>query len=122
MKPKEVIARIPKSKFVENYITLWNGGLKLTDKEQEVLVVVIDTYNEILLATKEPFASELLFSTKSRKVMMEKLGLNPQGFNNYFKGLKDKGVIFEKDDYYQLNPIIIPQTEILFKFILDEGV
>jgi hypothetical protein len=116
---KTVKAKIPKSDFIKSYITLWNGGLKLTENEQKLLVAIIELYQEIEVSgTKGQYINELLFSTRKRKELMSKLNLNPQAFNNYFKGLKDKKVILESNDGYQLNPMMIPENKITFEFEL----
>jgi hypothetical protein len=118
---KITVAKVKKSEFNKTFITLWNGGLKLTEKEQDVLLALIESYQRFEAdGLREPYISKMLFATDNRKKLLKVLGLTPQAFNNYFKGLKDKRAIFEEDDSYVLNPLLVPTVEIGFKFELYE--
>lgn len=118
----KLTTKVDKKSHIENWIKLWNGGFQLTNKEQEflyeVLYIALDlTSNGI----KEPFMSQLLFSTETMKDISKKLDITAKSLQNYKYQLVEKKVLSKKEDRYYLNPIMIPVKEVTFKFRYDEG-
>lgn len=107
---------------VLNWIKLWNGGFNLTEKEQSFFGAILEKYLELMEdGVKEPYIGELVFSTKTMAEIKEKLNLTKQGLTNYKVALKDKGVIRKNDTgVWTVIPMLIPQTEVIFKFVYDE--
>lgn len=47
--------------------------------------------------------------------------MSPQSFNNFLKALRDKGAIrASKDAEYDLDPRLIPEQTVVFKYEVDE--
>lgn len=114
----ELVARVDKDGHIRNWIRIWNGGLQLTEKEQvffgELLSLVMTMQED---GIKEPYLSQLVFSTKEMEKIKTKLGLSKQGLSNYKISLRDKGVIAQDDNGdYRILPQLIPEESITFKF------
>lgn len=94
-----VTLRIDPRGYIEDYLILLNGLLKLTSTEIKVLAAFLE-YDHRVCATQ-----------KARKVVAESLKMkNVAVLNNYVKALKDKGCIY-KDSMgeYEYNPIVNPK-------------
>ena len=116
-KPKVIKASLSFNQWVKQYVLLWNGFVQLTDAEIDLLIEFITKYFELKKnITADTDLYELLFSTKKRKEIKDKLGISEQVFNNRFTALKKKGVILEIENTYKLSNKIIPLQEITFKF------
>jgi hypothetical protein len=86
------------------YLQVWNGIFNLTNKELEVLSVLIDIQD----ISKEDNIS----SMSNKKEVAEKLLIkDPNTLNNYIKKFKDKGVLKVKDNNYTLNNLLDPNTD-----------
>ena len=118
----ELIARVNKEGHIRNWIRIWNGGLQLTDKEQ-------DFFSELLSVTmtlkeagiKEPYLGQLVFGTKELDKIKDKLNLSKQGLSNYKMSLRDKNIIVKDDEGdYHIPAQLIPEESITFKFVYDE--
>lgn len=118
LKPKVVKAKLDHTSWIRYYIYLWNGSIKLTEAEIDLLALIIDKYFELRSTISlESELYEVLFSTKKRREIKEKLNISEQVFNNRFTALKKKGIITNLiKDEYQLNPMMIPLKEVTFKF------
>lgn len=88
--------------YLEDYLLLLNGLLKLTGTEIKVLAAFLD-YDDSICATKQ-----------GRKVVAEQLKMkNVAVLNNYVKSLKDKGCIYkDRTGLYRYNPIVSPREDI----------
>jgi hypothetical protein len=115
---KTITASIPKAQLVNVYLSLWNGILKLTDKELLIVEALVSKYLELQLVIKDTkYLYEVLFSTQSLKDIRIKLGLKEQTLNNYKGSLKGKGILLiDNDGNYSLDERVIPVTQITFKF------
>ena len=104
--------------FSKAYVTLFNGTLKLTARELDLLSSILDKYLEFREeGLKEPFLSKFVFSAETKKEVQETLGLQTQHFQNILSGLVKKGVLLsEGSGRYTILPHIIPKKEIGFKF------
>ena len=86
------------------YLQVWNGIFNLTNKELEVLSVLIDIQD----ISKEDNISSMY----NKKEVAEKLLIkDPNTLNNYIKKFKDKGVLSVKDNNYTLNNLLDPNTD-----------
>lgn len=88
--------------YVEDYLLLLNGLLKLTGTEIKVLAAFID-YDDSVCASKQ-----------ARKVVAERLKMkNVAVLNNYVKALKDKGCIYkDRTGMYRYNEIVCPREDV----------
>lgn len=108
--------------FILAYLNLWNGDLRLTRSETKVVAVFVKRYLKLRKdKLPEPYLSEVLFSDSITKELREGLDMNRGNFSNYKKQIKAKGVIIERESKLSLNPIIIPEEEVLFKFKIEEN-
>lgn len=101
------------------YLTLFNGSLKLTDRELTLLSLLLDKYMEFSEdGLKEPFLSKFVFSTETKKVVQKSMDINSQYFQNIISNLVKKGVLKKTNEQglYLFNPGIIPRKEIGFSF------
>jgi DNA-directed RNA polymerase len=114
-------AKVTNAQFIDAYLRIWNGGLKLTEVELKVVKVIIQAYMKHHgNGLNEPYLTDIVFSIKSVNAMRKELKFSTQNWGNYQKKLKEKSVLLEKDDVVFLNPAFIPKKEITFKFeIID---
>lgn len=109
---------VSKAEFCKTYLSLWNGILKLTDKELEITAKLLEKQLEISTKVTDPkLVNKLLFDSSNLKEIRESLGMKENLFNNYKASLKAKNVIRQKDNNYSLDPRLIPVESITFKFI-----
>src|SRR5690554_5048473 len=116
---KPLIAKVTKAQFIDAYLRLWNGGFKMTEKEIEIVKYILQFYEKVSNGgVREPYLSEIVFSSKHVSILKKECNLTKQGWNNYKKTLVLKKVLIEHDDVIFINPMLIPRTEITFKFII----
>ena len=109
--------RADRDGIIDTYLKLFNGGLKLTDKEFAILKEFVKLHVSYMEeGVKEPFLSELVFSAKNIKQVKLDLEITKQNWNNYKQKLQDKKVILNIDGIYRVNPMLIPRQEITFRF------
>jgi hypothetical protein len=100
------------------YLTLFNGSLKLTEKELGLLSLLLDKYVEFKEeGLKEPFLSKFVFSTETKKEVQKISKTEPQYFQNILASLVKKGPLISKGfGQYTFDSMVIPRREIAFKF------
>lgn len=110
--------QVSNDNFYYMYLLAWNGFLKLSNKEIEIL-------NELLIENERlvPENKNLLFDTTIRKRIQKKLNISVYNLNNYISNLKKKSIIKEREDGLYLNPKIIPkkkdEVSLTFSFIFN---
>lgn len=113
---KPIILTVSKEDYVKKYVQVITHGL-ITDSELLVIDQFISKYLDLKQdQLPDKYLNKLLFDSETRKVMYNTLGYSYHNFNNYFKALKDKGLIIQAGDEYKINPFILPQESITFKF------
>ena len=86
------------------YLQVWNGIFNLTNKELEILSILIDV--------QEVSKDKNIGSINNKRAVALQLEItDPNTLNNYIKKFKDKGVLKLKDSKYSLNPFLDPKTE-----------
>ena len=76
-KPKVVKATLDHSSWIRYYIYLWNGSVKLTEAEIDLLELFIHKYFELKSTiSSDSELYEVLFSTKKRREIKEKLNIS----------------------------------------------
>ena len=100
------------------YLTLFNGSLKLTDRELDLLSLLSDKYIEFREeGLNEPFLSKFVFSLETKRDVQKSMDINPQYFQNIISNLVKKGCLGALGHgLYQFNPSLIPRKEIGFSF------
>jgi hypothetical protein len=111
-------ARVTKEQHVNAYLQLWNGGLKLTDRELKVVKEIVKSYMEFEQGgVKEPYLSQMVLSTENANRIKKELKLSKQNFSNIKTKLKDKKVLLtDQEDRTYVNPTFIPKKSITFNF------
>jgi len=112
------IVNVKTDHLSHSYLTLFNGKLKLTEKELDLLSLLLDNYLEFReQGLQEPFLSKFVFSTEIKKKVQKKLGINSQYFQNIISGLTKKGAVIKQGaGLYTFPPQVIPRKEIGFRF------
>ena len=105
-------------KLPQIWLQLLNGKLKLTEKELEFVAHIMSLYIQYnRQGLIEPFLSKIVFGAESRKDICDAVGgLSAQNFNNRLKQLIDKRIVIFKEGNYFLEPTLMPQSEITFRF------
>lgn len=110
--------KLKKEEFYKKHLLIINHILpiQMTNKEAEVLAAFISLEGDI---AKDPF------STSGRKIVRERLNIQPGGLGNYLDQLKTKGFIVEDKQSKELKiiPILIPnkiEQTYQFKLEVDE--
>jgi len=100
------------------YLTLFNGSLKLTERELDLLSLLLDKYLEFRgQGLKEPFLSKFVFSTETKKEVQKSMDINAQYFQNIVSAVVKKGCLSALGHgLYVFNPNLIPRKEIGFSF------
>ena len=84
---------VTKQNFYKTYYKAINGILELTNKQMEVLAefsYIRDSLPDTFTDTQK---DEYTFSTSTRNIICEKLGITIFNLNNLIKELKEKGYI-----------------------------
>ena len=104
--------------FSKAYLTLFNGSLKLTDRELDLLSLLLDKYMDFKEeGLKEPFLSKFVFSTETKREIQAESEINSAYFQNIIANLVKKGVLVAQGGgQYLFVPNIIPRKEISFRF------
>lgn len=94
----------PKSTL--QYLEIFNGMLKLTNKELEVLAAFLDKKYELKDLKVDPFSTDI------KKQIAEDFGMdNTNSINTYIKALKDKQAIRSINGKYVFNPLVVKQED-----------
>jgi hypothetical protein len=114
-------AKLPtQRRFVQNYVTLLSGLLRLTDTE---LLILIQIVWELYIGKNK----EEVFSPEGRAEIRKGLenqgkSMSVQNFNNYLMALKKKQAIVFENEQYDINPWLYPREEITFKYEVYEKI
>lgn len=114
--------KVNKVNWIKAYLSLWSTSLDLTGAEFNFIEELLTEYFSIKETVQtDAQAFELLFSTKTRSKIRNKLDISVSLFNNRISNLKSKGVILQVENSLILNKKIVPTTELSFKFIVENG-
>lgn len=107
---KTQVLKIPADTTAKK-LQVFNGILELTDKEMEVLSLLIDKGETVDLC-----------SPTNKRIVAEELNISDHNtLNNYVKRLKDKKVILKTKDGYKINAllqqVINPKVQTVIKLI-----
>lgn len=94
--------------LIEKWVALTQPLHHLTEAESAILLEFLKKRHLFYSNVKdEHVADMLLFSTETRREIMDKLGYKMGTFQNYLSSMRSKGVIFEN----KINPKLIPNVE-----------
>lgn len=93
---------ISKNNLFREYVKILNGLLQLSDKECEVLAILLQiNHNRDKL--------DNILDTNIRKFIMGELNIKKSNLSKYISSLKDRGVIMKDDNGYYINSMFIPE-------------
>lgn len=108
--------------FYKTYYSALNGILNLTNKQIDVLAELSNIKNELSDTFTEEQKDQYTFSSSSRSIVCDKLGITIFNLNNIIKDLKKKGFIIIKENKdLSINPFLYKRKEdceIIFRFNL----
>ena len=110
---------VDKAGHIERWIQIFNGGLKLTDKEREFLGHLLDRALTLMAdGVKEPYLGEILFNQTNTAEIKELMGnISKQALNNYKISLVKKGVVYKDESgMYHIKDVMIPKESVTFNF------
>lgn len=107
---------------VSSFLRVFLANQRLTEKQLSVTTELVSKYAEYIYnGVKEPYASQLLFSTDTRKGICADLKISPAHLNNTFNALTTKNIVAKEENKYVMNPSIIPTQKLTFNFIIEDG-
>ena len=115
---------VTKQNFYKTYYKAINGILELTNKQMEVLAEFSYIRDSLPDTFTDAQKDEYTFSTSTRNIICEKLGITIFNLNNLIKELKEKGfLISETKKKYKINPYLFTRIknkeQVEFKFIFN---
>lgn len=105
---------------VSTFLKVFLAQERLTGKQLEIATALVSRYTEFVNNNvQEPYASILLFSTETRKEVCKELNIGAAHLNNTFDALMKKNILGKADGKYYMNPNIVPNSTLTFKFHID---
>lgn len=113
---------VPERKVIASYVTLINGILDLTTRQQDILIELI----KIDLSWTDKRRKDVTDPLSRKQIMKETL-VNKNNLSRYIKKFKDDGILIVTEDGCIVNPSLVPselhttgEIELLFKIKLEE--
>jgi hypothetical protein len=105
---------------VSTFLRVFLANERLTGKQLEITTALVSKYSEFVNnGVSEPYASTLLFSTETRKDICKDLKIGAAHLNNTFDALMKKNILGKENGKYQMNPHIVPNSTLTFKFQIN---
>jgi hypothetical protein len=109
----------------EHWVALTQPLHKLTDAEANILLAFLRKRHIYACNVKSAeIVDKLLFSTDTRKEIMNSIGYKIGTFQNYLTSMRNKGVILEN----RINPKLLPNYEdgadnfkLIYNFMIKNG-
>ena len=98
--------KIQKKNLYKEIISILNGRLELTEREKQVLFILI----QLDLAWSPAFPNEYknILSTDSRRIVMKETNIHKANLVKYINKFKEKGIILHNDQGgWEINPVIV---------------
>lgn len=106
---------------VGSFLKVFLADRRLTDKQLAVTTALVQRYVEYVSnGVIEPYASQLLFSTETRKGIYAELSMGGAHLNNTFNALCKKNILAKDESGYSINPNIVPTSKLTFNFKIHE--
>lgn len=105
----KLVKVVEKQDLYREFLKSINGILQLTDRELDLLLILIDIYNNM---PKLPDYSRNIISTENRKYIKTTTGITSDNLSRYLTRFKSKGILVKGkvDDEWLLNPAVIPEV------------
>lgn len=99
------------------WLTLFQSGSKITDRERSVLTEILIKRDELSRdGIKEPFLTKLLFDNDRRKEYCSILSISTYTFANALSSMKEKGIL---EDDYSISSTMLFEDELNIRFKYD---
>lgn len=105
----KLVKSVSKTDLYNEFLRSLNGILKLTERELELLVMLI----QIDVNTpKLPNISKNVISTENRKYIKKMLGITPDNLSRYITKFKNQGILVKGriEDEVMVNKALIPEV------------
>lgn len=103
--------------FYNKYISLFQWELKLTERELQILVSLIEDLIDIIKTISKEYPDKFLFDSKNIIPFCKKNNLSINQYHNIKNSLIEKKAIFrDPNGDLKINRLLIPKKEIGFKF------
>lgn len=104
----KLVKTVNKEDLYNEFLTSLNGILQLTDREKELMVLLLDIDRT---TPKLPNYDKNLISAENRKYIMKTTGLTKDNLSRYLTRFKEKGLLIKgrADGEWILNPAVIPE-------------
>lgn len=104
----KLVKAVNREDLYREFLSSLNGILQLTDRELDLMVILIDLHNNL---PKLPNYRENIISTENRKYIQATSGITNDNLSRYLTRFKEKGLILKGrgDDEWILNPAVIPE-------------
>jgi hypothetical protein len=103
------------------WLTLISGLTGFTEREMDVLEVIIQKREELVAnGIKQPYLSELLFSSSSRKEYQEKLGITQFNFTNLLGSIRNKRGLSMTNEVEDIDDRLLPANEMIIRFVQND--
>lgn len=104
----KLVKTVNKEDLYNEFLTSLNGILQLTDREKELMVLLLDIDRT---TPKLPNYDKNLISAENRKYIMKTTGLTKDNLSRYLTKFKEKGLLIKgrADGEWILNPAVIPE-------------
>lgn len=101
---------VKKKNLYREYVNLMNGLLNLSERECQVLSILLKLDAEWTPRMDSDYKN--ILSTDNRKILMRETLINKNNLSKYIKTLKSKGLIIEDDEkeVYEIQPMIKPNV------------
>lgn len=105
----KLVKVVEKQDLYREFLKSINGILQLTDRELDLLLILIDIYNNM---PKLPDYSKNVISTENRRYIKTTTGITSDNLSRYLTRFKSKGILVKGrvDDEWLLNPAVIPEV------------
>jgi hypothetical protein len=103
------IKTIPTERISYEFLKSLNGLLGLTERELELLSVILDINEK---NTKSRKQKENIDCTENRRIMMEKTSIGKENLSRYIKGFRTKGILVKEynSKFLEINKALLPET------------
>lgn len=104
----KLVKTVNKTDLYREFIQALNGVLQLTDREQDLMINLIDID---INTPKLQDSDKNVVSTENRKYLRSITGITNDNLSRYLGKLKDKGLIVKgkTEDTWVVNPALIPE-------------
>lgn len=104
----KLVKTVSRTDLYREFLNSFNGILKLTDRELELLTTFIDID---VNTPKLPNVRKNVISTENRKYIKRTLGITPDNLSRYIAKFKQQGIlrVGKADDEVMVSKALIPE-------------